>query len=545
MAISDAAGLPADPSMLVDLAALEAAYFERRPDPAVPEQRVAFGTSGHRGSSLTTSFNEAHIVAITAAICAFRRAQGTLGPLFVGRDTHALSGPAFETALEVLVADGVDVRVDGLDRFTPTPAVSHAILRWNREHPDALADGIVVTPSHNPPSDGGFKYDPPTGGPADASTTRAIQEHANQLLSSGWDAVPRMPAARARRAAAAHDFLGDYVAELPEVIDLAAIAASGLRLGVDPLGGAALDYWSAIAERHRLDLAVTNTLVDPRFGFMTRDWDGKIRMDPSSRYAMARLIGMRLVFDIALGNDADADRFGVVTPGLGLMDPNHVLAAAAWYLFGGARDWGSRAAIGKTLVSSSLQDRIAAALGRPLFEVPVGFKWFVDGLRDGSVAFGGEESAGMSFLRRDGLPWSTDKDGIIACLLVAESTAVSGQDPGRDYAQLTERFGAPVYRRIDTPATAAQKAALAALDPARVTVTTLAGDPIVARLTRAPGNDEPIGGLKVVSGQGWFAARPSGTEDVAKLYAESFRDEAHLERIIEEAQAILSDALAP
>jgi phosphoglucomutase len=544
MAISDHAGQPADPSMLVDLAALEAAYFERRPDPAVPGQAVAFGTSGHRGSSLVTSFNEAHIVAITAAICAFRRDQGTRGPLFVGRDTHALSLPAFETALEVLVADGVDVRVDAQDGYTPTPAVSHAILRWNRAHPDALADGIVVTPSHNPPADGGFKYDPPTGGPADADTTRAIESHANALLADGLEHVARRPVDEARRAAVRHDYLGDYVSELDEVIDIAAIAASGLRIGVDPLGGASLAYWHAIADRHGLDLTVTNDVIDPRFAFMTRDWDGKIRMDPSSRHAMARLIALRDDYDVALGNDADADRFGVVTPGIGLLDPNHVLAACAWYLFGGARAWSERAAIGKTLVSSSLQDRIAASLGRRLFEVPVGFKWFVDGLLDGSVAFGGEESAGMSFLRRDGSPWSTDKDGIIACLLAAELTASGGKDPGASYAALTERFGAPLYRRIDAPATPQEKAALGALTPERVAARELAGDLIVARLTRAPGNDAPIGGLKVVTERGWFAARPSGTEDVTKLYAESFVGEAHLGRIIEEAQAIVKAALS-
>jgi phosphoglucomutase len=543
MTIDEAAGRPADPSMLVDLAALESAYADRRPDPDVPAERVAFGTSGHRGSSLTTSFNEAHIVAITAAICAFRREKGTRGPLFVGRDTHALSKPAFETALEVLVADGVDVRIDAADGFTPTPVVSHAILRWNRAHPDALADGIVVTPSHNPPADGGFKYDPPTGGPADAATTHTIESQANALLRDGLEQVARRPIEQARAAAVRHDLLGDYVAELGDVIDLPAIAASGLRIGVDPLGGAALAYWIAIAERHGLDITVTNDVIDPRFGFMTRDWDGRIRMDPSSRYAMARLIDLRDEFDLALGNDADADRFGIVTPAVGLLDPNHVLAAAAWYLFGGARTWGERAAIGKTLVSSSMQDRIAGALGRPLYEVPVGFKWFVDGLLDGSVAFGGEESAGMSFLRRDGSPWSTDKDGIIACLLAAELTAVSGQDPGESYRALTERFGRPIYRRIDAPATPAQKAALGALAPEQVAATHLAGDPILARLTRAPGNDEPIGGLKVVTERGWFAARPSGTEDVTKLYAESFVDEAHLDRIIEEARAVMESAL--
>jgi phosphoglucomutase len=435
------------------------------------------------------------------------------------------------------------VRIDSADGFTPTPAVSHAILTWNRDHPEAPADGIVVTPSHNPPADGGFKYDPPSGGPADAETTRAIQDAANELLRDGRDGVARVPAGKVRRRATAYDFLDRYVGELDAVIDMAAIAESGLRIGVDPLGGASVAYWAAIAERYGLAISVTNPVVDPRFGFMTLDWDGKIRMDPSSPYAMARLVALRHDFDLALGNDADADRFGVVTPGVGLLNPNHVLATAAWYLFGGARDWSDRAAIGKTLVSSSLQDRIATALRRPLFEVPVGFKWFVDGLLDGSVAFGGEESAGMSFLRLDGRPWSTDKDGIIACLVAAELTAVSGLDPGQSYAKLTERFGAPVYRRIDAPATAGEKAVLGALSPERVGATELAGDPIVARLTRAPGNGEPIGGLKVVTERGWFAARPSGTEAVTKLYAESFVDDRHLDRIIEEAQAILRTAL--
>ncbi len=543
MATSENAGKPADASMLVDLDELTDAYYTGVPDPTVPGQRVAFGTSGHRGSSLSMSFNEAHIVATTAAICAFRREAGFRGPLFMGRDTHALSEPAFLTALEVLVADEVDVRIDSTGGYTPTPGISHAILTWNREHPDALADGIVVTPSHNPPADGGFKYNPPSGGPADAAMTRTIQDAANQLLADGLDGIARVPVPRAKAAATGYDYMGSYVAGLGEVIDIAAIAASGLRIGVDPLGGAAVAYWAAIAEHHGIALTITNETVDARFGFMTRDWDGKIRMDPSSPYAMARLIGVRSDFDLALGNDADADRFGVVTPSVGLLNPNHYLAAAAAYLFGGARDWGEMAAIGKTLVSSSMQDRIAASLGRRLYEVPVGFKWFVDGLLDGSVAFGGEESAGMSFLRRDGLPWSTDKDGIIACLLAAEMTARTGRDPGEAYAALTERFGAPVYKRIDAPATPEQKARLGALSPAAVLATELAGQPITARLTEAPGNGASIGGLKVVTEQGWFAARPSGTENVTKLYAESFIDEAHLERIIEEAQQIVGEAL--
>jgi phosphoglucomutase len=539
---SERAGQPAGPVDLVDLTTLRDAYYVRRPDADDPTQRVAFGTSGHRGSSLRGSFNEEHIVATTAAICAYRHAQGIRGPLFVARDTHALSEPAFLTALEVLVAAGVDVRIDSADGYTPTPALSHAILAWNREHPEAHADGIVVTPSHNPPADGGFKYNPPSGGPADAATTRAIEDAANEVLRSGVAAVRRTPAGQARASATLYDFLGRYVDDLPGVVDVEAIASSGLRIGVDPLGGAAVGYWAAIAERHGIGLEVTNDRVDPAFGFMTLDWDGQIRMDPSSPHAMARLIGLRDRFDLALGNDADADRFGVVTPSAGLLSPNHVLAAAAWYLFGGARPWGRAAAIGKTLVSSSMQDRIADALGRRLYEVPVGFKWFVDGLLDGSVAFGGEESAGMSFLRRDGRPWSTDKDGIIACLLAAELTARGGRDPGQLYAELTERFGAPLYRRIDARATPAQKAALGRLSATDVAATELAGDAVLARLTEAPGNGAAIGGLKVVTARGWFAARPSGTEDVTKLYAESFVDEAHLARIIEEAQLIVTAA---
>ncbi|MGD8684928.1 MAG: phosphoglucomutase (alpha-D-glucose-1,6-bisphosphate-dependent) [Chloroflexota bacterium] len=543
MATSEFAGQPADPSNLVDLQALEDAYYSRVPDPAEATQRVAFGTSGHRGSSLSSSFNEAHIVATTAAIVEYRERLGVDGPLFMGRDTHALSEPAFLTALEVLVAAGVDVRIDSADGFTPTPGISHAILTWNREHPDVLADGIVVTPSHNPPADGGFKYNPPTGGPADSAMTGAIEDAANELLVAGLDRIKRVPAPRAKSAAGRYDFVDAYVSTLGEVIDTEAIASGGLRIGVDPLGGAAVAWWAAIGERYGFDLTITNDSVDPTFGFMTRDWDGKIRMDPSSAYAMARLIELRSDFDLALGNDADADRFGVVTPSVGLLNPNHYLAAAAAYLFGGARDWGSDAAIGKTLVSSSMQDRIAASLGRRLYEVPVGFKWFVDGLLDGSVAFGGEESAGMSFLRFDGAPWSTDKDGLIACLLAAEMTAKTGRDPGQAYATLTERFGAPVYKRIDARATPEQKAALGRLSPDAVGATELAGDAITARLTAAPGNGAAIGGLKVVTEQGWFAARPSGTENVTKLYAESFVDEGHLERIIEEAQAIVADAL--
>lgn len=546
MTVSARAGQPADPASLVDLDALSAAYYDRVPDPAEPTQRVAFGTSGHRGSSLRTSFNEAHILAITEAICRYRRERGHAGPLFLARDTHALSEPATWTALTVLVANGVDVRVDSRDGYTPTPALSHAILVANRRPGAAhrLADGIVVTPSHNPPDDGGFKYNPPNGGPADTDVTRWIEDEANRLLAgSGSDGVAgirRVSDAEATAAAAPHDFLGDYVDDLPSVIDMAAIAASGLRIGVDPMGGASVAYWAAIAERHGLDLTITNDTVDPRFGFMTCDWDGKIRMDPSSPYAMARLVALRDRFDLALGNDADADRHGVVTPGGGLLDPNHNLSAAIAYLFGGARDWGAAVGVGKTLVSSSMIDRVVADLGRRLVEVPVGFKWFVDGLIDGSLGFGGEESAGASFLRRDGSVWTTDKDGIIADLLACELTARTGRDPGQAYAALTERFGAPAYRRIDAPASPAQKAALARLTPADVTATDLAGDPITEVLTNAPGNGAPIGGLKVVTAQGWFAARPSGTEDVAKVYAESFRGEDHLSRLLEEAEALVA-----
>jgi len=542
------AGQPALPSELVDVDALLTAYATVRPDPSVPAQRVAFGTSGHRGSAFRAAFNEAHILATTEAICRYRAGRGYTGPLFIGRDTHALSEPAWRTALEVLVANGVDVRVDAADRYTPTPAVSHAILVANRGRTAGLADGIVVTPSHNPPDDGGFKYNPPNGGPADTDVTRAIQDEANRILEAsgadGIDGIARVPFERARAQAMDHDFLGAYVADLEHVVDMTAIAGSGLRLGVDPLGGAAVDYWGAIGERYGLDLTVTNPAVDPTFGFMTLDWDGRIRMDPSSPFAMARLVELRDRFDLALGNDADADRHGIVVPGAGLMNPNHVLAAAISYLFGGGRAWGAEVAVGKTLVSSSIIDRVVADLGRRLVEVPVGFKWFVDGLVDGSIGFGGEESAGASFLRRDGAVWTTDKDGIIACLLAAELTARLGRNPAEVYDGLTARFGAPAYRRIDAPATPELKAALGRLSPDAVRASTLAGDPITARLTRAPGNDAPIGGLKVVSTQAWFAARPSGTENVTKLYAESFRGEAHLAQVLDEAGAIIEAAVS-
>jgi len=560
MVNSERAGQPADPADLVDIDALLRAYREITPDPSDPAQRVAFGTSGHRGSSFRGAFNEAHILAITEAICRYRAMRGYDGPLFIGRDTHALSGPATDTALEVLVARSVDVRVDSAEGYTPTPAVSHAIVVANRGRDirvaddraaasgRGLADGIVVTPSHNPPDDGGFKYNPPNGGPADTDVTGWIQDEANRLLEGqgrdGIAGIERVPIDRARAAARPYDFTRTYVADLASVIDMESIRGSGLRIGVDPMGGASVGYWAAISDRYGLDLTVVNDRVDPQFGFMTYDWDGKIRMDPSSPSAMANLIALRGRFDVALGNDADADRHGVVTPEAGLLNPNHFLSAAIAYLFGGgARTWNADVGVGKTLVSSSMIDRVVADLGRRLVEVPVGFKWFVDGLVDGSIGFGGEESAGASFLRRDGRVWTTYKDGIIADLLACELTARSGRDPGVAYTELTERFGAPAYRRVDAPASPEQKAALGRLSPADVTASTLAGDPITAILTRAPGNDAPIGGLKVVTANGWFAARPSGTENVAKVYAESFLGEAHLERLLEEAQALVMKAV--
>ncbi|MBA2373731.1 MAG: alpha-D-glucose phosphate-specific phosphoglucomutase, partial [Chloroflexi bacterium] len=543
MTVDERAGLSADPATLVDVDRLIGAYHDRRPDPAIPAQRVAFGTSGHRGSSLRTSFNEAHIIAASAAVARYRRVKGITGPLFLGRDTHGLSEPAFRTALEVLVADHVEVLVDPSDRYTPTPVLSHAILTYNRGRHDGLADGIVMTPSHNPPEDGGFKYNPPNGGPADTEVTGAIQHEANRLLETGVERVARLPYESARAAAGPYDFLGTYVGDLGSVLDMESIRGSGLRLGVDPMGGASVDYWPAIGERYGLDLTVTNDVVDPQFGFMTVDWDGRIRMDPSSRHAMAGLVGLRDRFDVAFGNDADADRHGIVTPAAGLLDPNHFLAAAIEYLFGGARGWDPWVAVGKTLVSSAMIDRVATSLGRRLLEVPVGFKWFVDGLVDGSVGFGGEESAGASFLRRDGSVWTTDKDGIIACLLAAELTARTGRDPGAAYVELTARFGAPAYRRVDARATPAEKAILARLSPAAVTASSLGGDLVTAILTTAPGNGAAIGGLKVATAYGWFAARPSGTEDVYKIYTESFRGADHLAMLIEEAQAVVSAAL--
>jgi phosphoglucomutase len=544
MAINVHAGQPAEPSMLVDVDRLIRSYFEIRPDPSDPAQRVAFGTSGHRGSALNGAFNEAHIAATTEAICRYRERVGTDGPLFIGRDTHALSGPALATALRVLAAHDVEIRVDAADGYTPTPVISHAILVHNHGRRDQLADGIVVTPSHNPPEDGGFKYNPPNGGPADTDVTTQIQDEANRLLEANLDGVRRIPIEHARARTIAHDYLRTYVRDLDAVIDMDAIRASGLRLGVDPLGGASVAYWPAIAERYGLDLTVTNDIVDPQFAFMTCDWDGRIRMDPSSSYAMARLVGLRERFDVAFANDTDADRHGIVTPGAGLLNPNHFLSVAVDHLFGGGRDWGPEVAVGKTLVSSAMLDRVTADLGRRLLEVPVGFKWFVAGLVDGSLGFGGEESAGASFLRRDGTVWTTDKDGIIACLLAAEVTARSGRDPGVVYGELTERFGAPVYRRIDAAATPAQKAVLGRLSADQVSATAFAGEPVTGILTTAPGNGAAIGGLKLTTEHGWFAARPSGTENVYKIYAESFIGEGHLERIIEEAQAVVGRALA-
>ena len=543
MGVSERAGKPAEASILVDVDRLIAAYYDVHPDPKAPSQAVAFGTSGHRGSSLNASFNEDHILATTEAICRFRKSQGIDGPLFIGKDSHALSLPATRTAVEVLVANGVDVLIDSADGLTPTPAVSHAILTYNRDRTDRLADGIVVTPSHNPPEDGGFKYNPPNGGPADTDITGAIQRDANDLLRSGLQSIRRVHFDRAYDGIGRYDFTGVYVADLARVIDMDAIRTSGLKLGVDPLGGASVGYWAAIRDAYRLDLTVTNEVVDPQFGFMTVDWDGRIRMDPSSPYAMARLVALKDRFDVAFANDTDADRHGIVAGAAGLMNPNHFLSAAVAYLYRN-REWRPEVAIGKTLVSTSMLDRVAGELSRKLIEVPVGFKWFVDGLVDGSLGFGGEESAGASFLRRDGTVWTTDKDGLIACLLAAELTARTGHNPAVAYEALTAKFGAPAYRRIDAPATPEQKAILSKLSPAQIHASALAGEPITAILTRAPGNDAPIGGVKVATEHGWFAARPSGTEDVYKVYAESFLGEDHLGRILEEAQDVVTEALA-
>ncbi|MBB6628175.1 alpha-D-glucose phosphate-specific phosphoglucomutase [Nocardioides sp. KIGAM211] len=543
------AGQTAEASDLVDVAHLVTAYYTGVPDPEDVDQQVAFGTSGHRGTSLKTSFNETHILATTQAICDYRREQGYDGPLFIGRDTHGLSEPAWATALEVLVANDVTVLVDDRDGYTPTPAVSHAILRANRGKGSTgagrgLADGIVVTPSHNPPSDGGFKYNPPHGGPADTDATSVIAARANELIKAGLGDVRRTPYTRARKAVEGYDFLETYVDDLPNVVDLAAIKQAGVRIGADPLGGASVHYWGEIAERHGLDLTVVNPLVDATWRFMTLDWDGKIRMDCSSPNAMASLIRRKDEYDLATGNDADADRHGIVTPDGGLMNPNHFLAVAIGYLFGGARPgWPDSARIGKTLVSSSMIDRVAASIGKPMVEVPVGFKWFVPGLLDGSFGFGGEESAGASFLRTDGTTWTTDKDGLLLCLLASEILATTGKTPSQHYADLVAEHGDPAYARIDAPADRAQKAALAALSPDDVSATSLAGEEITAKLTEAPGNGAKIGGLKVTTESAWFAARPSGTEDVYKIYAESFRGAEHLAQVQAEAREVVSAAL--
>jgi phosphoglucomutase len=542
------AGQQAEPRDLIDVPRVVSRYYTEHPDPSEVAQRVAFGTSGHRGSSLRDAFNEDHIAATSQAIVEYRRAQGTDGPLFMGRDTHALSEPAMITALEVFAANDVTTLIDSRDGYTPTPAVSHAILTYNRGRQGNLADGVVVTPSHNPPDDGGFKYNPPDGGPAGTDATTWIQDLANQLIADGLRDVKRVTAERARRSSAVsgYDFLANYVDDLPAVIDLEAIRNAGVRIGADPLGGASVAYWGAIAERHGLDLTVVNPNVDPTWRFMTLDWDGKIRMDCSSPYAMASLIAQKDRFQLATGNDADADRHGIVTPDAGLMNPNHYLTVAIQYLFTsrtGSGGWPAGAAIGKTLVSSSMIDRVAADLGRELLEVPVGFKWFVPGLRDGSVGFGGEESAGGSFLRRDGGPWSTDKDGILLDLLASEILAVTGRTPSEHYRDLTARFGEPAYARIDAPASREEKAILAKLSPDQVTAKELDGEAITQVLTTAPGNGAAIGGLKVTTETGWFAARPSGTEDVYKIYAESFRGPDHLSRIQEEARAVVSAAL--
>ncbi|MGV0809551.1 phosphoglucomutase (alpha-D-glucose-1,6-bisphosphate-dependent) [Mycolicibacterium setense] len=543
MAANPRAGQPAQPEDLIDIAAVVTAYYTRRPDPDDIAQQVAFGTSGHRGSSLDTAFNEGHILATTQAIVEYRAAQGTTGPLFIGRDTHALSEPAWASALEVLAANDVVAMIDSADRYTPTPAVSHAILTFNRGRDSDLADGIVVTPSHNPPRDGGFKYNPPNGGPADTDATGWIAKRANEILREGFKSVKRMPLSRALQMAQRHDYLDAYVADLANVVDLHAIRAEGIRIGADPLGGASVDYWGAIADRYNLDLTVVNPLVDATWRFMTLDTDGKIRMDCSSPNAMAGLIANRDSYQIATGNDADSDRHGIVTPDGGLMNPNHYLAVAIDYLYTHRPNWPAATAVGKTAVSSSIIDRVVAGLDRKLVEVPVGFKWFVDGLIGGGIGFGGEESAGASFLRTDGSTWTTDKDGIILALLASEILATTGTTPSQRYAELAERYGSPTYARIDAPADRDQKARLAKLSPEQVSATELAGEPITAKLTAAPGNGAALGGLKVTTQNAWFAARPSGTEDVYKIYAESFLGAEHLAEVQEAAKEVVNTVI--
>jgi phosphoglucomutase len=546
MHVSPLAGKPAEPWMLVNIPRLITAYYAERPDAAIPEQRVSFGTSGHRGSAFNKAFNEAHVLAMSQAICDCRRQRHIDGPLFLGMDTHALSEPAFASALEVLAANAVEVMIDGADGYTPTPVISHAILTHNRGRKAGLADGIVITPSHNPPEDGGFKYNPPHGGPADTDVTRWIEDRANALLAEGLRGVARIPYEKARHAPTTHrhDYIVAYVDDLDAVLDMEAIREARLKIGVHPLGGAGVAYWGPVIERYGIDVTVISDMVDPTFRFMSVDWDGRIRMDCSSPYAMAGLIALKDRFDVAFANDTDHDRHGIVTSSDGLMNPNHYLAVAIDYLFRHRTGWGEDAAIGKTVVSSSIIDRVVAHLGRRLVEVPVGFKWFVDGLLDGSVGFAGEESAGASFLRRDGTVWTTDKDGIILDLLAAEMTAKTGRDPGELYRQLTREFGEPVYERLDAPATPQQKAVLQRLSPQQIQVSELAGERILAMLTQAPGNGSPIGGIKVITEHGWFAARPSGTEAVYKVYAESFRGEDHLRQIQTEAQTLIARATA-
>jgi phosphoglucomutase len=542
--VSPLAGLTADPSMLVNIPRLVTAYFAGQPDPSVPAQRVAFGTSGHRGSAFNNAFNEAHILAVSQAVCDHRAKAGVDGPLFIGIDTHALAEPALVSALEVFAANGVEVMIDADGGYTPTPVISHAILTANKGRESGLADGVVVTPSHNPPEDGGFKYNPPNGGPADTDITSVIERAANDYLQDGLKGVKRIPYERALKAACVHrhDYIGPYVADLGNVVDMDAIRDAGVKIGIDPLGGAAVRYWQPIIERYRIDATLLNDAVDPTFRFMTVDWDGKIRMDCSSPYAMARLIDLRDKFDIAFANDTDADRHGVVTRSNGLMNPNHYLAAAIAYLFAHRPQWRADSAVGKTIVSSAIIDRVAGKLGRKLVETPVGFKWFVDGLIGGAFGFAGEESAGASFLRRDGTVWTTDKDGIILGLLAAEMTARTGRDPSQSFETLTSEFGVPYYERIDAPATPAQKNLLKALSPDKLAIKELAGDPVRAALTAAPGNGQSFGGIKVVTDNGWFAARPSGTEDVYKIYAESFRSESHLRQIQDDAQRAIDAA---